>query len=322
MLGNGSVLILGDLHLSAKYQGSHVDYMDNCIKVMHQIKEVVASRDDLEAVILLGDVIGVQERIIHNRVFLNEVMTFFEFIVNATKQPVISVRGNHDLGDYTDFDFLISRGLLTNPKEVDHQIGVRYHIVNYGEEARDLDLGDKSNIILAHADFQIPGVTNWYPSRDGILLDKRKNFAGAEMVISGHIHNPSPTVYTTMIGSDEISLFYPGCPTRVAQRYDECWYVVIEPDNRGNPVFQTGKFELEPVEVTFLPEEKEDKRIHEDELAKLHKKTLQDILVDVRSPLYHQKDVIGQVKSFRNVKQDVKDLAVTYLEQAITREEK
>ena len=186
----GRILVFGDLHLSCTYEGQHINYTLECYKNMDNIVTKVKDEKP-SAVFFLGDIIGVNERNLRDRQFLMRVFLFFQTLNELTNGNVYSVKGNHDKGDFSDFDFFLGVGLLKNPNYVDYYcsledynsngeeaLEVRFHFVNYGDESRELDMyeGEGSNIVLGHADYLIDGVTNWYQHKGGVYLSRLSNF--------------------------------------------------------------------------------------------------------------------------------------------------
>lgn len=319
------ILLFGDTHFSAKYQGSHKDYYSNCVDVMVRILEIVRSQERPVTVIFLGDIFGVKERNISPQTeFLTLVIQFFKQVNEIAGGRVYSVRGNHDYGEYPDFFLFEQLDLIKNPDYVDFKpndsFEGRFHILNYGNEHKDLPMAGEgaSNIILGHNDFAIEGVTNWYGHDKSIDLRKMTNFIGADMVISGHIHDPSPELYSCTIGMDaEISLFYPGCPTRVSQRYDDCFYVRFEYDeNDGGTDWTVKKFGLKPAAEIFHPRDAEVSQGEVDEVEDLRTQRLEDILEEISSKSIFNGDVSEQIKNVPHASEQAKTIALEYLEKS------
>lgn len=317
------VLVFGDPHFSGVYQGTHIDYQKNCADVMHSILEKVRNEEDDVAVIFLGDVIGVKERNIKDHRFLAMVFHFFKMLNELTNGDVLSVRGNHDFGEYPDFALLESLNLIKNPDYIDfmpngEDIEARFHIVNYGDEYRELDLANDesiSDVILGHNDYTIEGVTDWYGGHNVIDVKSMHNFVGAQLIISGHIHTPSPEIYETFIGSDHpISLYYPGCPTRVSERYDDCYYVKFEYDGNGTEM-SCLEFGLPPASEIFH----EKVEVDNEEVApeeSLRNERLTDILAEIREKKIFNGDIESQVKAVPHATEEAKELALEYLSRA------
>lgn len=331
----GRILVFGDLHLSCTYEGQHKDYTVECYKNMDSIIKK-AKNEKASAVFFLGDVIGVNERNVRDRQFLLRVMLFFKTLNELTGGHVYSVKGNHDKGDFSDFDLLVGMSLIKNPDYVDYYssledynenkddaLEVRFHFVNYGEENRELKLSSEgaSNIVLGHADYLIEGVTNWYQHKGGVHLSRLSNFKGVDLVVSGHIHNPSEEILSTSIGETSIDLFYTGSPARTAERYNDCWYVSFEYGD-GSTSYDCNLFGLESADVVFYPKEDfigEDTEYEEDDDGK-QSESLTNIVKEIMEGRMTSGDLFSQVMAVPGASDEVKELACKYLRMAIDKE--
>lgn len=260
-INGGKILVFGDLHFSSTFEGKHKNYQEECYNNMYRILDIVKENIPC-SVFFLGDLCGVSERNIKDRQFLTRVLMFFGSLYHITKGKVFSVKGNHEMGDFSDFDLLLGVGYIKNPEYVDYigdeETELRFHFVNYGDETKKLKLHDTaSNVVLGHNDYYIDGVTNWYSAKAGVELKKLSNFNGVELVFSGHIHIPSEEMlYTNLPNGESVGLFYTGSPSRVAERFDDCWYVVFEYDATTKSTGYDAKlFGLCPHEEIFYKEE-------------------------------------------------------------------
>ncbi len=323
----GSILVFGDLHLSSSYEGQHKSYISDCMFTLNRIRELVAEKKP-RAVFFLGDLIGVRERNIKDRRFLREVLLFFKELNEVC--DVYSVKGNHDFGDFSDFDLLLGLGYIKNPKVVDfygddESPQVRFHFVNYGYEDKPLQFSEDnsfSNAVLCHSDIQIPGVTNWYKTKGGHVLSSLSNWSGVEFVIAGHIHNPSVEFsYTTLDGSS-VGLFYPGSPSRTAERYDDCWYLLFNfskgVDDVGEVNFSAELFGLPKADVVFFDKDEfigdeEDMKSIED----IRSESLVNIVKEVMDGRVVGGDLFSQIRVMPGASDRAKDLACRYLQKAL-----
>lgn len=325
----GNILIFGDLHLSSSYEGQHISYISDCYTNMELIRKTCDANKP-SAVVFLGDLIGVNERSIRDRQFFMRVLQFFEYLNSLCKGNVFSVKGNHDMGDFTDFDFLLGMGLIKNPRYIDYYSDdgenheVRLHLVNYGHERDALSLVDMnegvSNVVLGHSDYYIDGVTNWYSARNGVELCMLDNFCGVELVISGHIHIPSEQIlYTTMKDGSSIGLFYTGSPSRTAERFDDCWYVSLkctkedgmwytncDPVLMGIPKAEEVFYPKEDFELS--EEEKDETAVQSEKLTELVKEIIESRLLSG--------DIINQIMANSAADEKTKKLAIKYYEMA------
>lgn len=323
VIKGGKILVFADTHFSIVYEGKHINYAYDCFDNMAKILDIVKKQKP-SAVFFLGDIIGVKERNIVDRQFLMRVVLFFGMLFNITNGNVYTVRGNHDTGDFSDFDFISGLGYFKNPKYVDYVTDkgteIRFHFVNYGDEKLPLELAKDgaSNIVLGHADYYIDGVTNWYSEKKGrVELKTLQNFCGVELVFSGHIHTPSKDImYTNMPDGEVIGLFYPGSCSRTAERFDDCWYVSFEYiEDEGSVQYDANLMGLRKADEVFH----DDEDFVDDESAEeLNRKTeaLNVIIEEIFSSRLATGDLFGQIDKIP-ADQDVKDLAKEYLQRAI-----
>lgn len=328
------VLVIGDLHISDVYRGRHKNYLACCFKVMAQIeKKVMEEKPGL--VIFAGDLIGVNEGNIAKREVLNMICKWLKRLNSVC--PVYSVRGNHDFkGSFPDFQFLSELELIKTSADCDGYIDyygfegqaepeVRFHLMDYGKENMPLNLSGSAttDIVVAHNNFTIQGLTNWYQEHDGIELAMQSNLDGVYMVISGHIHNPSPEIIATdMVSGGTCNLFYLGCPTRPSfekNMYTSVWTLRFRYDGGTNSTdFSADEFPLDPIEDVFFVDDDfvEDKT--EEELAEIERtEALKDVLDDIIKCRMTSGDIIGQVMCIPNASEEAKAMAVSYLEMAI-----
>lgn len=320
-VSGGKIFVFGDLHLSSTFEGQHINYLEESLSNMWKIRDMVLEQKP-SAVFFLGDIIGVRERNIRDRRFFREVVLFFKALYDATGGNVYSVKGNHDFGDYSDFDLLIGLGYLRNPDYVDYMrpsgLEVRFHFVNYGYEKKNIRIADNaSNVILCHADIQIPGVTTWYTTKEGYELSSLKNWYGVDLIIAGHIHTPSREVALTTIDGATTGLFYVGSPSRVAERFDDCWYMVFEYNsNVGTTDYQSLLFGLKPASEVFYPKDSfaEEKELSEEDIRT---ESLTNIVKEVMEGRMATGDLFGQIRRMPGASDRVKDIACEYLQKAL-----
>ena len=234
---------------------------------------------------------------------------------------VYSLRGNHDIGkNMTDYDFFVTMGLLKYVPQLD--IGsCRLHLFNYGEETRPIVVdNDKYNVGCFHTNLLIEGLTTWYRGGVGVELSSLKNLYGISMAIAGHIHNPSMRLVSTSINDSDISLFYPGCPTRPRlepNMWEKCYGVVLT-TNEFDTQMDVITFDLKPLEEVFTTLD-EDPSIDEEneETVPFDLEALNEILneleyFNVNSGL----DYDSQIRRFAGLDKVAADIALEYLERA------
>lgn len=328
-IDKGAVLIFADTHWSAAYQGNHRNYAQTCLEIMKQISDICEeqsnSSEGLGGIIFLGDLIGVKERNITNRKFLTYVYKFYYELNELTQGQVYTVIGNHDIGNYTDVDMFTTLGLLKNVPYIDFfnpsgETEVRFHLVNYGDEHKFLELGDSSNVVLGHNEFFITGQTNWYKSKSALELSDLDNFAGTDLLVSGHIHTPSTQVMScTMSDGSELQLYYPGNPTRVSERISDAFYVKFW----YSPVSESTDFEaipygLKPLEEEFL----DDTETLDDDTLENSKtmETVSEIIGTLNTVNTVEGNIIQQIRDRKDIEDTIKNMAIEYLTDAMSKE--
>lgn len=333
----GKILIVGDLHISSTFSGQHKNYLLDCYESMDSIIETV-KKEKAGAVVLLGDISGVNEKNIRDRQVLMRFIMFLTTLNRMTNGNVFAVKGNHDCGDFTDYDLVLGLGLIKNPKYINYYakkpgskshggLEVRFHLVNYGDERCKLNISkpedEASDVVLGHNEYYIDGVTNWYSARSDLKLNSLDNFIGVSLVISGHIHIPSDEIlYTVLKDGSSIGLFYVGCPTRVAERYDDCWYLTFQYEQEDEDTWSTSydaKFlGLKPASEVFYPKEDFVDGSEGDELSERVSDSakLTEIVKEIMEGRIMSGDLFRQIELIPNVSKEARALAKKYLEDA------
>lgn len=327
-INGGKVLIIGDLHISDRpCVGKHKDYMTNCFSVLRDIIDMVENQHP-SALVLLGDLVGTVERNLKSREVLAMVCKFFTDI-KATGCRVFCVRGNHDFGDYPDFQFFASLGLFETAESCggffdyygseDKTVPeIRFHLLDYGSETRKLDIveNDVTNIVLAHNNFTIQGVTTWYDAAGGYELSSMQNFNNVYLVIAGHIHNPSPQVFSTrMMTGGTCNLFYVGSPTRPAEYHESCWVVEFEfnPSTEETD-YDAKEWQLRKNEDVFYLDDTFVEEMSEEEIADAtRKEQLKEVLEEIITCRIGSTDLVAQIMSIPNATEDAKRMACQYI---------
>ena len=200
---------------------------------------------------------------------------------------------------------------------------IRFHLMDYGQETQELELSpneDTTDIVLAHNNFTIQGYTNWYADQDGIELCGLNNLKDVYMIVSGHIHNPSPQdVSTEMRCGGSCSLFYPGCPTRPSadQNYESCWVVRFEFEEDGTNWY-ADEWELAPLSDVFYNSEEFVEEKSEDKVEELErKKALKEVLDEIIKCRIGGNNLMEQIDAIPNASESAKEIAKEYLQNAL-----
>ena len=335
-VNGGKLVLVADMHLSARFTGKHKDYLKECYYNLERVKDIVV-KEEASAVVFLGDIIGVNERTISDRRFLSHVLNFFVTLNKLMNGNVFAVKGNHDAGDFTDFDLLTSMNLIKNPRYINYYgkkndsstvdgLEVRFHLVNYGDEDRALSLsgadGMSSDVVLGHNDYYITGVTNWYSAGSSVEVSKLTNFKGVQLILSGHIHAPSHEVLYTNIENNQVGLFFPGSPGRVSEKYDDCWYLVFEyrkssSSDHWSTEYQAKPFGLEKAaEVFEVGSDDADEAYEGEAIAEEKTLSLRNIVSEIIDGQIISGDILGQVDLIPGASAEAKAMAKEYLVKA------
>ena len=332
VVGN-NILIIGDLHISDVFEGKHKNYLKNCFDVLGEIEEKVGEVNP-SAIVLLGDIVGWSESNIRSREVLSQLCKWFMRV--GVGRKIFCVRGNHDTKGYPEFQFLSDLKLFETATtcggyfdyygdESQEKPEVRFHLVDYGKEKEELQLAEDgvSNIVLGHNNYTIKGYTNWYQEHSGIELSGLHNFKGVDMVVSGHIHNPSPALYSTELDvGGNCALFYVGSPTRpIKDRniYDSCWYLSFKYDRGTNStIFDAVPFELKPVnEIFYAEEEFLVENQEEIEAEEIRTEALKEVLTEIMKYRISSNNLLESISNIPNATNEAKELASKYLQFAL-----
>lgn len=342
VVGDKGIRIYGDLHISDSYRGKHKDYLLLCFTVLGKIaKDIEDNRPN--AVIFTGDLVGVLERNIKSREVLAKVCQYFQRLNNMTE--VYVVKGNHDFGDFPEFQFLHEIGLFKTSldcipegnstdgvgyidyfyADTDTVPCARYHLVDYGNEKVGLWYPTEDtveNIVVAHNNFTVAGQTNWYMEHDGIDLALQFNWQRVGMVIAGHIHVPSPYLVSTCIGDNEhiCNLFYVGNPTMVTKdknMYEQVWIVSFKSTEGRELQFDAVPFKLPPIEQVFY-EDSFIQDMTDSEIAEVERvENLKDVVNEIINCRITTTNVEEYIKSIPNTTPEAVEIALRYYKMGI-----
>lgn len=319
------VLFIGDLHVSDVYQGSHVDYLQNCFEVLESIDAKIQEIQPTH-IVLTGDIVGVDVKVFR---LLDTQLWFHHLLLRwnrITNNNVYSNKGNHDFDKRTtSFDYFVAIGSI---KHVDHFDAdyLRVHLLDYGDHSKDIVLTeDGADVAVTHTNIQIAGKTTHFRSDDAVELSTMKNLKGVQYVIGGHIHQPTFQPLDTTIEGEKITLIYPGNPTRV-KREPGIW------DNVYLPTFTVTEekvkldlhvVELKPAAELFLkpkegaPDAEDVDVAHDEEKSSFDFEELMSV-IDTLSEynLLGDMSYRDQLKAFGMGDEEAIALAIEYIDKA------
>ena len=127
-------------------------------------------------------------------------------------------------------------------------------------------------------------------------------------------------MYTRLPDGEEVGLFYVGSPSRVAERYDDCWYVSFEySKEEASTKFDAQLLGLQPASEVFYEEQDFEYTEEEEavkELAESKQKILDDIVQEVINSRLATGDLFKQL-DLLPADEPTKELAKKYLRQAM-----
>ena len=313
------ILIIGDLHITDSYVATHNDYWQECVDFIVRITREIQDKD-ITHLVFTGDLVGLREKNFKQRDSLMFFMMALKKWNELTKGNVYSVIGNHDVGGKTtDFDLFENIGLIKTTRtlgcnylDVDR---LRIHLINYGEENEAIILGGNDNIAVTHADIQVTGKTTWwYPSAVRFELDSMLNWKGIEMIIAGHIHNPSIKMVSTDIDGKNCDLFYLGCPMR--PRKGDNWgnvFGAICTTSEANTDISIVSYDLPENVFVQTTDDIDQEEVESMEVTRVEE--LAAILNTLSQyKLNSDDDIEGQIKRFSGVDTEAMNLALEYYE--------
>lgn len=250
MLNKGKCLIYGDSHLSSSNYGGHIDYASESLENFRRIN-VVAKEEDCGVVIGAGDLAQHRFNKLEYKLAIEDELDERNEI---TDHNYFEVKGNHDsmTSGMSEWEFYHKKGYLRNEPYVD--VGcARIHMVNYGEEDRELDIAeDKFNIVVGHNYFKYKSTV--FPNYGkAIELDYKESWAKVDLIVAGHIHDILEC--TGKIGDKEIPVIYLGCPNQLSYKkdgMDEVGMFIILDCTGTEPQIVKYEFDLRPISERFV----------------------------------------------------------------------
>lgn len=183
------ILVYGDLHLSSKNYGAHLDYPKDSLNSLKIITNE-AKKYRPTHIIGLGDFSFGRFSSLEYR---SAVESELEEQYNICNGNRYELKGNHDSASYgmTEFEYYVLKGLLKPSTNL--AIGnVNITMVDsgkYNSTIPNIDTSDNMvNIVLMHDYFKFKD-SNLPDYGKAIELDNFEKWYGAEIIVGGHIHN-------------------------------------------------------------------------------------------------------------------------------------
>lgn len=315
----GKILVIGDLHISDRYSGKHIDYVENCFECLDMITDSIKEYE-ITHLICLGDWIGQgqAEKNLNKRPVLLRLIQVLNEWNELTNNNVYSLRGNHDIGRImTDYDLFVGMKLLKHIDTLDIN-NCKIHMFDYGDEDRLIKIAeDKTNIGCFHTNLLIEGLTTWYQGGVGRELSTLHNLSGISYAIAGHIHNPSPRMVSTSIMGNPVNLFYPGCITRPKKEpnlWNQVWGVLITALDKDTNI-EVLNYDLKPFEEIFKEEISEEEQSNLENLLDIQRLSETfDVMHNYN--LNSGLDYVSQIKKVAGLDLAAANIALKYVEEA------
>ena len=251
------VLIYGDIHLSSKNHGAHVNYPKESLHYFREITEL-AEEKQATHIVGLGDFSYGR---FHTLEYREAVEQQLEKQYAITEGNRYEVKGNHDSATYgmTEYEYYVKKGLLrpstnltlgnVNISMVDHDRYDENTILKPGNP-------DEINVVLAHntfkfADTRLPEYGNH------VELDTFIDWFGVDYLIVGHIHKQEMFEGLVLKNGKghPMVVQYPGALTRPSYREGHMDLVgqvtLLTVRDNGEMQYDILDVELLPLEQTF-----------------------------------------------------------------------
>lgn len=249
------ILITGDMHLSSKNYGAHLNYPAETLEMFQFVTESLV-QNDCGMLIGLGDLTYGRFHDLDYRLAIEHELDRQNELTNGNRYEL---KGNHDklTSGTSEWEFYNKKGLLKNVPYIDTPCA-RLHLVNYGEELKELEIHpNKKNVVFGHNYFKYASTV--LPNYgEAIILDDFKTWQHVDLIVTGHIHDII-TCKGFIIGDGdnrkEIPVIYLGCPNRPSYRKEgldtQGKFLVLD---CSGPTLQVQEilFDLPDVEDVFL----------------------------------------------------------------------
>lgn len=256
-MNSKKLLIHGDIHLSSKNYGSHINYPKESLDCYETITEALKS-EDCGILVGLGDLTYGR---FHDLDYRLKVENLFNRQNELTNGEKYELKGNHDkmTTGKSEWEFYYEKGVFKNPDYLD--VGcVRFHFVNHGEEGRDLQIDKtRQNVVFAHNFFKYSNnLTPIYG--EGIHLDRFAKWKDVDFIICGHIHDVMKLGGFIISGENgeerkEIPVYYLGSLPRPSYKKEGLDTIgnLMTIDCSGTEMkIEIIELELPPIEEVFM----------------------------------------------------------------------
>lgn len=286
------ILVYGDIHLSSKNYGAHINYPQESLGYFRTITEK-AKELGATHIVGTGDLTyGRFHTLEYREAVEAELIKQYE-LVNGNRYEV---KGNHDSATYgrTEYEYYVNKGLLkpsTNLKIGNVNISMIDSGQYYKQDILSTENKEELNVVIAHDFFKFKD-TAMANYGKAIELDTFVQWYGVDYLICGHIHNHS--MFDGLVVKDgyghPMVVHYLGCLSRPSYREGHM-------DEEGHLALLTirdnGEMQYDIIEIPLLSLEEsfniEKKQI--DSEKKLEKEQRVDITDIVDQLNSHERNV-------------------------------
>lgn len=267
------ILVYGDIHLSSKDYGSHVNYPKESLHYFKEITNMV-EKENCTHLIGLGDLTYYRFHNLEYRVQVEEELEKQYNLVNGNRYEL---KGNHDVASYgmTELEYYYQKGIIKKSENL--QINnLNLTMIDYGqiETSTVLNEKDKTNVVLCH-DFIKFKDTKLPPFGLACMLDDCKKLSGVSHILCGHIHETNQ--FSGKICGEYSLVTFLGCAPRPAfqKKLNDYVYIVIIEVYDDNVSIRYEKMQLLPIEECFIAEKLDTALIEDNNGTKVN---IQDVI--------------------------------------------
>lgn len=276
------ILIYGDIHLSSKNHGGHINYPEESLYYFKRITDYTKEHG-VTHLIGTGDLTYGRFHTLEYREKVEEQLKIQYDLVNGNRYEV---KGNHDSATYgmTEYEYYVNKGLLkpsTNLKIGKANISMVDSGMAYKHDIIDATKEDETNIVIAHDYFKFKD-TRLPNYGKAIELDTFVDWYGVDYLICGHIHKQE--IFDGLITKNGYGhrtiVHYLGCMPRPSYREghtdDTGYMALITITDDGNVQYDVLQEPLWSLEESFNLSKKDKE--NEKKAEKEHRVDISDIV--------------------------------------------
>ena len=272
------ILIEGDKHFCSKNYGGHVDYANETITYCNKVRDIIVN-EGVTHYINGGDFSYGRFDSLEYRGKVDNAIDELRQLVNGN---LWFIKGNHDKASYgqTEYEYYLGRRMFKGSENLDFALGtpnggLHLEMKDYKDFSQFKEVPGAINILVTHGYFVGKAEENpIIPPQ--VILQEYPAWAGADMLICGHIHTESLEKVKGYGGKD-VTIHYLPCLSRPA-------YIKDFRPATGSvdliTVYDDGAVEFAQIPIEFLPDE-ESFDLAKIQLQKEKEKSAEHAAIDV-----------------------------------------